>query len=138
MALGIWNLFTEAYTSEKDNLDKIKSSRSERKIKEKFLRESNYYLNQILMSGIVLYNTPINEYVDKIMDKILINEPELRKNIRIYILKTPTVNASATDKGIMFVNLGLIAQSGSESQLAYILSHELIHYIKKHNIDLYL
>jgi hypothetical protein len=132
------NLFTEAYTSEKDNLDKIKSSRSERKIKEKFLRESNYYLNQILMSGIVLYNTPINEYVDKIMDKILISEPELRKNIRIYILKTPTVNASATDKGIMFVNLGLIAQSGSESQLAYILSHELIHYIKKHNIDLYL
>lgn len=132
------NLFTEAYSSEKVNMNTVKSTRSERKIKEKYLQESNYYLNQILLSGIVLYNTPINEYVDKIMDKILINEPEIRKNIRLYILKTPTVNASATDKGIMFVNLGLIAQSGSESQLAYILSHELIHYLKKHNVELYL
>lgn len=132
------NLFTESYSIEKENMDKTKSKRSERKIKEKFLLESNFYLSQILQSGIVLYNTAINEYVDKIMDKILVNDKDLRKSIRIYILKSPTVNASATDKGIMFVNLGLIAQAGSESQLAYIMSHELIHYIKKHNIDLYL
>lgn len=136
--LDLCNLFTEAYSSEKEVLHKTKISKTELKVKEKYLQESNYYLNQIMLSGIVLYNTPINEYVDKIMDKILVNEPEIRKNIRLYILKTPTVNASATDKGIMFINLGLIAQSGSESQLAYILSHELIHYLKKHNIDLYL
>ncbi len=132
------NLFTEAYNKEKQNQNTEKSTRKERLAKDKFLQESNYYLNQILTSGIVLYNTELNEYIEKILDKILINEPELRKNIRLYILKTPTVNASATDKGILFVNLGLIAQCGSESQLAYILSHELIHFIKKHNIDLFL
>ncbi len=132
------NLFTEAYNKDKQNQNNEKNTRKEKQAKEKFLQESNYYLNQILTSGIVLYNTDLNEYIEKILDKILVNEPEIRKNIRLYILKTPTVNASATDKGILFVNLGLIAQCSSESQLAFILSHELIHYIKKHNINLFL
>ncbi|NVN94184.1 MAG: M48 family metalloprotease [Bacteroidetes bacterium] len=132
--------FTQAYNNEKAELDKNKANQSGHvnKTKDKFLQESNYFINQILLSGKVLYNTPLNTYIEKITDKILINEPELRKQIRIYILKTPTVNASATDKGILFVNLGLIAQAGSESQLAFIISHELIHYIKKHSMDLYL
>lgn len=132
------NLFTEAYNKEKELHNSDKNSRKERIAKDKFLQESNYYLNQILTSGIVLYNTELNEYIEKILDKILVNDTEIRKNIRLYILKTPTVNASATDKGIIFVNLGLIAQCSSESQLAFILSHELIHYIKKHNINLFL
>ncbi len=132
--------FTKAYQNEKEELNKNKSTQPKHisKTKDKFLQESNYFINQILLSGKVLYNTPLNTYLEKITDKILINEPELRKEIRIYILKTPTVNASATDKGILFVNLGLIAQAGSESQLAFIISHELIHYIKKHSLDLYL
>ncbi|MFZ4399212.1 MAG: M48 family metallopeptidase [Bacteroidales bacterium] len=132
--------FVQAYKNEKAELEKSDSTKHRRviKTKDKFLQESNYYINQILLSGKVLYNTPLNAYVDKIADKILVNEPELRKQIRIYILKTPTVNASATDKGIFFINLGLIAQAGSESQLAFIISHELIHYIKKHSMDLFL
>ena len=132
--------FTEAYSSDKTELEKYNSTQRQNmsKTKDKFLQESNYYINQILLSGKVLYNTALNIYIDKIVDKILINEPELRKQIRVYILKTPTVNASATDKGILFVNLGLIAQAGSESQLAFIISHELIHYVKKHSMDLYL
>ncbi len=132
--------FTQAYKSEKDELIKQNSTQRQHvtKTKDKFLQESNYFINRILLSGKVLYNTPLNTYIDNIVDKILVNEPDLRKQIRVYILKTPTVNASATDKGILFVNLGLIAQSGSESQLAFILSHELIHYIKKHSMDLYL
>ncbi|MCX6230880.1 MAG: M48 family metallopeptidase [Bacteroidetes bacterium] len=133
-------LFSEAYKREKEELEKNNSTQREHlnKTNDKFLQESNYFINQILLSGKVLYNTPLNTYVDKIVDKILINDPDLRKQIRVYILKSPTVNASATDKGIMFVNLGLLAQAGSESQLAFILSHELIHYVKKHNLNLYL
>jgi hypothetical protein len=132
--------FIQAYNSEKAELEKQNSTQREHldRTKDKFLQESNYFINQILLSGKVLYNTPLNTYIDKIVDKILINEPELRKEIRVYVLKTPTVNASATDKGILFVNLGLIAQAGSEAQLAFIISHELIHYIKKHSMDLYL
>jgi len=124
--------FIQAYNNEKAELEKQNSTQREHldRTKDKFLQESNYFINQILLSGKVLYNTPLNTYIDKIVDKILINEPELRKEIRVYVLKTPTVNASATDKGILFVNLGLIAQAGSEAQLAFIISHELIHYIK--------
>ena len=131
-------LFTEEYISEKNNINSDKTNRKERNAKDCFLQESNYYINQIMMSGIVLYNTPFNEYLNKILDRILINEPEIRNNIRVYVLKTASVNAFATDKGILFVNLGLLAQSSSESQLAYVISHELIHYVKKHNIELFL
>jgi len=132
--------FAQAYKSEKEALEKTNTGQRKHlsRSKDKFLQENNYFINQILLSGKVLYNTALNTYIDKIVDKILINNTDLRKEIRVYLLKTPSVNASATDKGILFINLGLIAQAGSEAQLAFIISHELIHYIKKHSMDLYL
>ncbi len=134
----ISSLFSLKFAKDLEVLKKSKISRKERLAKEEYLEQSHYYLNQMLTSGKIIYGSPFNAYLDKILDKLLVNEPELRSKIRIYIIKSPEVNAAATSTGIIFVNLGLLAQSGSESQLAYILAHEIIHYTKDHNITLYL
>ena len=133
----ITKMYMEKYNEDKSTMDNS-GKRAERKAKDQFLLESNYYLNQLLISGKILFNDPVTEYINGIADVILKDQPELRKTLRFYAVKSASVNAFATDKGIIFVNLGLVAQVTSEAQLAYVLSHEIVHYVKKHNMDFYL
>ena len=131
------SLFSEKFEQDKVLLSK-EDKRSIRKSKEKFMMESNFIIDQILLSGRILFNDPVSNYINKVADNLLENNPELRKELRFYVAKSASVNAFSTDKGIIIVNLGLIAQLENEAQLAYILSHEIIHYVKKHNMNLFL
>lgn len=105
-----------------------------RKVKDQFILESNFEIDNLLLSGKVVFNNPLSDYVNKVADKVLAKDPETRKKLRFYILKSPYVNATTTNQGIIFVNIGLLAQLENEAQLAYILSHEIIHYKNKHTI----
>lgn len=131
------SLFSEKFEQDKVLISK-EDKRSIRKSKEKFLMESNFIIDQILLSGRVLFNDPVSNYINKVADNLLESNPELRKELRFYVAKSPSVNAFSTDKGIIIVNLGLVAQLENEAQLAYILAHEIIHYEKKHNMNLFL
>jgi len=131
------SLFSEKFEQDKLLLSK-EDKRSIRKSKEKFLMESNFIIDQILLSGRILFNDPVSNYINKVADNLLKDKPDLRKELRFYVAKSASVNAFSTDKGIIIVNLGLIAQLENEAQLAYILSHEIIHYVKKHNMNLFL
>jgi len=73
------------------------------------------------MSGRVLFGDPVSEYVNTVADKLLENEPELRSKLRFYCLKSNVTNAFATNQGMIFVTLGLIAQLENEAQLAQVL-----------------
>ncbi|MFH0893868.1 MAG: M48 family metallopeptidase [Bacteroidota bacterium] len=111
--------------------------RSIRKSKDEFLVSSSFYLNELLRSGKVLFGDPVTNYVNDVADVLLKDFPELREQLRFYTTKSPQVNAFSTDQGIIFVNLGLIAQVENEAQLAYVIAHEIIHFVKKHNMELY-
>ena len=76
-------------------------------------------------------------YVNQVADRLLASDPALRRQIRIYVVKSPSVNAFATNNGVILVNLGLIAQLETESQLAFVLAHEVTHYLKKHVVNQY-
>ena len=69
---------------------------------------SNYFLRDLLLSGDVLVNDPLGNYVNRVADELLKNDPELRKQIHIYVIKSPHVNAHAFDKGFIFINVGLL------------------------------
>lgn len=89
------------------------------------------------MSGRVIFNDPVSEYVSRVKSLILRNNPELDKKIRIYIVKSPVVNAFATNSGILLVNMGLLAHLKNEAELAFILCHEIQHFVRKHPINNY-
>jgi Zn-dependent protease with chaperone function len=89
-------------------------------------------LTYLFKSGFILYGTELNEYLEKIMDVILKDYPDLRKKMRIYVYKSAVVNAMAFDDYIIVVNTGLIAQVQNESELAFILSHEMVHIVNRH------
>lgn len=117
--------------------DKQTNSRIDKKREVEFAELSNYQLNNILYSGKVLYGDPLSNYVTQVADIVLKNEPELRNKLRFYVLKNTDLNAYSTQRGIIFVSVGLLAQIESEAQLAFILCHEIIHYKNNHNLETY-
>lgn len=97
-----------------------------------FLEGIHFHIDQILHSGSVIYGDEISQYVTKIADRLLKDEPELRSKLRFYTIKSNETNALSTDQGIVFVTTGLISQLSSEAQLAFVLAHEIVHYKEKH------
>jgi hypothetical protein len=106
--------------------------------KKEFTAENNFNVDRILRAGNVLYNDSIGAYVNKVLDEILRDKPEVRSKIQLFVIKSPQVNAFSFDNGVILVNSGLISQLENESQLAFILCHELIHYLRHHSITAYL
>ena len=96
---------------------------------------SSYYISRLMASGRILYGDPVTQMLDRIVDTLLIDYPDIRKEIRVYSVKSSEVNAFATGQGMLFVNLGLVAQVEDEAQLAFVLSHEIIHYVRKHSLE---
>ncbi|CAN5157669.1 hypothetical protein BH09BAC5_BH09BAC5_16430 [soil metagenome] len=100
--------------------------------KQEFLLETNYIIDELLLSGKVLFGDSVTAYVNSVADHVLVNQPELRGKLRFYCLKSSEVNAFSTNQGIIFVTLGLIAQLENEAQLAFVISHEIAHYERHH------
>ncbi|MCP4521987.1 MAG: M48 family metalloprotease [Cytophagales bacterium] len=127
-------LSSEKYEAQKKKINK-KEARFEKKAKDDFYLKSNYHLHDLLYSGRVLYNDKVSNYVKEVAEVVLEDKPNLHKELRFYTLKSSVVNAFATDQGMLFFNLGLIAQVENEAQLAMIISHEITHYTNKHSVN---
>jgi hypothetical protein len=106
--------------------------------KQEFLLETNYIIDELLLSGKVLFGDTVTNYVNSVADNVLINQPELRSKLRFYCLKSSEVNAFSTNQGIIFITLGLIAQIENEAQLAFVISHEVAHYERHHTMNEYI
>lgn len=113
------------------NETSVKKSREDRQ----FIMGSAFSLNRVMLGGKVLFNDPMAEYVEKVLAELLKTNPKLREKIRVYMIKSPYVNAFATSEGALFINIGLLAQLENEAQLAYILAHEIVHVDKKHSLE---
>ncbi len=96
---------------------------------------TTYALTTILNNGRLLYGDHLTSYVNKVADSALKSDPELRKQLRFYVLRNSEVNAQCLDRGIIFINMGLLAQLENEAQLALIICHEASHYKLKHHFD---
>ncbi|MDX2360552.1 MAG: M48 family metalloprotease [Crocinitomicaceae bacterium] len=97
-----------------------------------FLEYIHHHVDEILQSGLILYGDVTTKYVQKVADKLLENEPKLKKELQFYVIKSNVTNALSTDQGIIFVTLGLLAQLENEAQLAYVLAHEIVHFQETH------
>lgn len=111
--------------------DSEKGKRRQKDEKEFYL-QNNFSIQDFLVSGQVLYNDTFTRYIEKIADVLLKDNPKLRAKLRFYTVKSPEVNAFATQEGIVFVNIGLISSAKSEAQIAYVLAHEISHFTEGH------
>lgn len=105
-------------------------------VKSKINDASDFYIKEQFGSGNILYGSKLNDYVNIVADNLLKEYPDLKEKLRFYIVRSTDVNAYCTEKGIMFINIGLIAQLSNESELAYIMAHEIAHFAEHHILDL--
>mgnify|MGYP000921568743 FL=1 len=96
-------------------------------------KASNDNIKELLLTGRIVYGDTVTKYLEKVLDNLLVNDSKLRKEIKIYTIKSAEANAFMNGDGFLFVTIGFIAQSTSEAEIAYVISHELIHYVKKHS-----
>ena len=97
-----------------------------------FFLSTRFVIDELLLSGEVLFNEPLSNYVNKVAKYVLRREKNLYKSLQFYVLKSNTVNAFSTDQGIIFITTGLLSQLDNEAQLAFIIGHEVAHYTEKH------
>ncbi len=92
----------------------------------------NVFLKNLVSEGKILYGTELNQYIDHIADQLLAKNPDLRKEIDIYILEVPEVNAYSLKNGTILINMGMLAQVTNEAELAFVIAHEIAHYSERH------
>lgn len=127
---------TEKYIENSKTITR-EDSRKTRKAKREFYLQSAFAIDNVLRSGRVLFNDPIGNYVNLVFNKVIEPEPELRDKVKVFVVKTEYSNAFATDQGLIFITTGLLARLQNEAQLAFVLCHELVHFKKKHSIDVF-
>lgn len=73
----------------------------------------------------------LNNYVKDLTCKLA---GEFCPHIRVYILRNPHFNAGMYPNGMMHVWSGLLLRTTSEAELAAVLSHEIAHFLRSHQI----
>lgn len=128
---------TEKYEKSKA---KINTGLSEelQKAEDNFYLQTNYAVDQILHSGAILVGDSMGMYVNRVTDSLLADDPETRAQINIYILRSTVVNAFATDRGSIFITIGLLTRLHNEAELAFVLAHEIVHYKRRHVLTGYI
>jgi hypothetical protein len=81
-------------------------------------------------------------YINEFAQKILVANPDLQKlNPHILFYRAWWPNASSMGEGTVFVNIGIVYKLKNESQLAFVICHELAHLYLNHSnnaIDRYI
>ncbi|MEM1322988.1 MAG: M48 family metallopeptidase [Bacteroidota bacterium] len=86
-----------------------------------------------IAEGHYLFDNPINAYFDEVLGRILAANPEIPADrIRLLISRYTWPNASCLGEGTLVFNVGLLRRLENEGQLAFILCHELAHYMADH------
>lgn len=102
---------------------------------EVFKQNIHYSLDQIIHSGLCVYGDPVSAYIDQVAKKLLKDDKKLYSQLRFYTLKSNVSNAFSTHQGVIIFTTGLISQFANETQLAYVLAHEIIHYKEQHVVQ---
>lgn len=77
-------------------------------------------------------DSELNLYISEILQKICQANPELPRDVSLYLYRSTVPNAVSYGEGTIAFSLSLLARMENEDQVAFILCHELAHYYKKH------
>lgn len=88
----------------------------------KGLLESDYFIDDPEVSALVY----------GIHKEITSTHPREGYPVRLLVSRSPSVNAYCWGEGTMVINLGLLSRINSESELAFVMAHEMAHQLLDH------
>lgn len=109
------------------------SGENKKYIREIYKERFEYIADILAHKGIITDPAAIL-YIQKLVDEIVRNNPELNKlQPRVYLYKAWWPNASSLGEGTILFNAGALYKLRNEAQLAFILCHELAHLYLDHS-----
>ncbi|WP_319408523.1 M48 family metalloprotease [uncultured Desulfosarcina sp.] len=87
--------------------------------------------------GIVLHEASLSSYLQTVAERLWkqvstdLNEPTIK------VVMDTRMEAYAYPNGYLFLSTGILNQIENEDQLAMILAHEIVHYVRQHTAVLY-
>ncbi len=79
-----------------------------------------------------LLDPVVEPYVQQVFARILQANPQLPAGTKLVLTRNPEANAHAVGSSTVVLNIGLLLRLENESQLAFILCHELAHISCQH------
>lgn len=124
---------------DKETFISLKTSKERKKLKKEFFENNYTKVYDLIRGGSIISGDDVTNVVEFVGQEIIKNNPVLKdKNIRFYIQKSSEINAFSTYQGMIIVTTGLMARIENEAQLAFILCHEISHYLEQHVLYKYL
>ncbi len=107
---------------------------------DKFYENSNYFIQQFLTGGKVLFGDEMTNYVNKVAHNLMekSGNKHLKSKFKFYVLRSNIVNAICMPDGSIFITVGLLSQIENEAQLAFVIGHEMQHYLSQHGKESFL
>jgi predicted Zn-dependent protease len=100
-------------------------------------RSEEYQIGRVIVhnlrkEGQVLEDPEITEYLQTIGQRLGAEAQDGNYRFTFFMVRDPSFNAFALPGGFIGVNAGLMLQTGSESELAAVLAHEVGHVVQRH------
>ena len=96
-----------------------------------------YQIGRMIMRGLrdsdrILDDPETNEYIQAIGNNLVSFATHDGQRFHFFVVRDTQINAFALPGGFIGVNVGLILETGNESELASVLAHEIAHVTQKH------
>ena len=89
-------------------------------------------LRKFRRTGQVIEDPEINLWIRSIGNRLVSRALQSTSPFYFLISKDTSINAFATEGGVIVVNAGLILKSSSESEVAAVIAHEIAHVTQRH------
>lgn len=89
-------------------------------------------MRNIRMSGQIVEDPQVNEYVNEIGHRIAAQANDGDHSFTFFVVDDPNINAFALPGGFIGVHTGLLDATRSEDELAGVLAHEVAHVTQRH------
>lgn len=87
--------------------------------------------------GVVLYEASLSSYLQIVAERLWEQVPTDLTTPTVKVVMDPRMQAYAYPNGYCFLSTGILARLENEDQLAMILAHEMVHYVRQHTAALY-
>lgn len=94
-------------------------------------RSFDEFEKEVRLSPLLVKDEALNAYVRKIACDLA--GPHC-PSLRVYIVNDATSNALCAPNGMILVWTGLLLRAQNEAELAFVLGHEISHYVKRHSL----
>lgn len=115
-------------------IDRSQSGGEAKEIKSIF-EESYKDIHAKIDKNELLYDSPLNVYLDELTASIQKENPEIPKNLSILVSRENKANAFNKGEGTIIINNYLFNTLENEDQLVYVLCHEMAHQSLNHVVE---